>query len=296
MEILTNTNINFLGQRRKTGVFSIAFILISIIAMFVMKPNLGIDFSGGTQIQVMFEDKLEVADIRAALGSEKTAEIQQLSGKNEFLIRIESAKNSEETWKNMAINFAAKFGEDKFQQRSIEKVGPKIGGEMRSKAVKAVIWALALIMIYIAIRFEWRFAVGAVVALAHDVLFTLGVFTLLGLEINLAIIAAFMTIVGYSLNDTIVVFDRVRENIGDTLRTKGYIEKFNTSLNETLNRTMVTSFTTLLVVVTLFLAGGDALRNFSLAMVIGVLVGTYSSLFVASPTVIYLHDKFPKNA
>ena len=297
MNFLIDTSIDFLGKRKIAVIFSAAFLLISFIALFVFQPNLGIDFTGGTQVQVLFKkDGVPVEQLRAALASDKFVEIQRLAdNQNEFLIRLQSAENSEITWENISHGFVAAFGEDSFEQRSIEKVGPKIGGEMRNKAITAVIWALALIMIYIAFRFEWRFAVGAVTALAHDVLFTLGIFTLFGIEINLAIVAAFMTIVGYSLNDTIVVFDRVRENLGDSTRRATYIEKFNQSLNEVLSRTVVTSVTTLIVVVTLFIAGGGVIRNFALAMMIGVFVGTYSSLFIASPTVVYLHDRFPKS-
>ena len=297
MNFLVNTSIDFLGKRKIAVTFSAAFLLFSLIALLVLQPNLGIDFTGGTQVQVLFKkDGITVEQIRGALDSEQFAEIQRLAdNQNEFLIRLQSAENSEATWENIAQGFVASFGKDSFERRSIEKVGPKIGGEMRNKAITAIIWALALIMVYIAFRFEWRFAVGAVFALAHDVLFTLGIFTMLGLEINLSVIAAFLTIVGYSLNDTIVVFDRVRENLGDSTRRAAYIEKFNQSLNDVLGRTVVTSVTTFMVVVTLFIAGSDVIRVFALAMMIGVLVGTYSSLFIASPTVVYLHDRFPKN-
>ena len=172
-------------------------------------------------------------------------------------------------------------------------VGPKIGSELSGKALMAIISALGLILLYISIRFEFRFAIGAIAALGHDIFITLGLFSLLGYEISLPIIAAFLTIVGYSLNDTIVIFDRIRENI-KVLKRETYTKIINQSINESLSRTIVTSLTTFVVVMVLWLFGGEVIHNFALAMIIGVIVGTYSSIYVASPIVIYLHDKATK--
>ena len=215
------------------------------------------------------------------------AEIKRIGANedNEFIIRVEQMSEGTEVATVMEQELVKDFPDNPYDIRSAVEIGPKIGGELRRAAVVAVFVALLGILLYISIRFEFKFAVGAVVALFHDVLITLGVFSLLGLEISLAVVAAFLTIVGYSLNDTIVVYDRIRENV-KIIRRDTPENIMNTSLNQTLNRTVITSLTTLFVVVVLYILGGDVIHNFAFALIVGILVGTYSSIFVASPVVL----------
>ena len=239
---------------------------------------------------------MEKVDIEGQIFDFSKAEIKHFGDLSNVALRIASFENEPDNFTKYLTSKMASLYPDLIPKNeddfilSIEKVGPKIGAELRGDAIMAIISALLLILVYITIRFELKYAVGAIAALSHDVLVTLGIFSLFGYEISLAVIAAFLTIVGYSLNDTIVIFDRVREN-ATMLKKSKLVSVINQSINDSLSRTIVTSITTFFVVLILFLFGGEVLHTFSFAMIIGVLVGTYSSIFVASPVVIYMDNK-----
>ena len=288
MRFLSKTNIDFISKQKITGFLSIALIIAGI-ASLIMKggPLLSIDFTGGTVAQVKFEKPVELGQLRETLSDYgfKGAEIVEFGSPDEILIKTQFSGSSSEISEKLTLALG-----NSFTLRRVESVGPKIGKELQTDALKAIGLALLLILIYITFRFDRYYALGSVMALIHDVLITLGVFSLLDYEINLSIIAAFLTIVGYSLNDTIVVFDRIRENIPKFMK-KTLNDVVNISLNETLNRTVITSLTTMMVVVILFLWGGKVINLFAFALIIGVFVGTYSSLFVASPVMVYFEKR-----
>jgi preprotein translocase subunit SecF len=291
LEIIKNTRIDFLGKRNIAFVVSGILSLIGIFAVVQIatgKANLGIDFAGGTSVQLKFEKPVKVHDIRVALedGGIKDFDLQELTGENKILIR---AKNIEiqlgKVSEQITGVISQKLPENKFVIDSTVEIGPKVGGKLRADAGLAILFATIGILIYIAVRFKFNFAVGATVATFHDVLAVLGIFYLLGREMNLILVTALLTIAGYSLTDTVVVFDRIRENL--RTRLKDPVESvMNLSINEVLSRTLVTSFTVMLTSVALFFFGGEVLHDFSLAMIIGLLIGTYSSVFVASPIVL----------
>ena len=288
MRFLSKTNIDFISKQKISGYLSIALIVAGI-ASLIMKggPLLSIDFTGGTVAQVKFEKPVELGQLRETLSDYgfKGAEIVEFGSPDEILIKTQFSGSSSEISEKLTLALG-----NSFTLRRVESVGPKIGKELQTDALKAIGLALLLILIYITFRFDRYYALGSVMALIHDVLITLGVFSLLDYEINLSIIAAFLTIVGYSLNDTIVVFDRIRENIPKFMK-KTLNDVVNISLNETLNRTVITSLTTMMVVVILFLWGGKVINLFAFALIIGVFVGTYSSLFVASPVMVYFEKR-----
>lgn len=291
LEIIKNTKIDFLGKRNIAFVVSGILSLIGLFAVVQIatgKANLGIDFAGGTSVQLKFEKPVKVHDIRVALedGGIKDFDLQELTGENKILIR---AKNIEiqlgKVSEQITGVISQKLPENKFVVDSTTEIGPKVGGKLRADAGLAIVFATLGILIYVAVRFKLNFAVGATVATFHDVTAVLGIFYLLGREINLILVTALLTIAGYSLTDTVVVFDRIRENL--RTRLKEPVETvMNLSINEVLSRTLVTSFTVLLTSVALFFFGGEVLHDFSLAMIIGLLIGTYSSVFVASPIVL----------
>jgi len=289
MQFLVNANFNFIGKRKIARIFSIALILIGVGSLIIQGgPKLGIDFTGGTSLRLQFEKGVSIGEVRSAIASLGigNAEIKNFGNSADILIRVQEQETS-----GAGITDAIKaelskvFPDNPYVERSKDSVGPKIGAELRTKTVTAILIALVGMLIYITWRFEFKFAVGAIVALFHDVIITLGVFSILQLEITLPIIAAFLTIVGYSLNDTIVVFDRIRENL-KVLRRDTYETIVNTSVNQSLTRTIITSLTTLVVVVILYFFGGSVIHNFAFALIVGVLIGTYSSIFVASPIVV----------
>lgn len=290
MELFAEANYSILSKRKIAAIISGILLLIGLFSLIFHKGlRLGIDFQGGTLVQMQFEENVQVSDIRSALENVGmgSAEIQQFGAENEVLIRVLQGSGQQGTEASEQIQSAlsTNIPDNPFEVRRLEQVGPEIGSELRGQAVLAILSALLGIVIYISIRFEFKFAIASIVALVHDILITLGVFSLLDLEITLAIIAAFLTIVGYSLNDTIVVFDRVRENL-KSLRRETYEHIVNLSINQSLSRTVVTSVTTFLVVSILFLFGGEVIKNFAFALVIGVIIGTYSSVFVASPVIV----------
>ena len=286
----------------KVAVFVSAVLILAGIGSMITKggPKLSIDFKGGTLVAVNYTEAMDINVVRSSLSSVEIdgqsfdfsqAEIKHFGDESNVAVRLPSMENEPEKFSRNFVNkMADAFPESVPENRtefilSIEKVGPKIGAELSGDAVMAIFSALALILLYISVRFEWKYAVGAIAALTHDVLVTLGIFSILDYEVSLAVIAAFLTIVGYSLNDTIVIFDRVRENI-KTMKKVALDEIINKSINQSLSRTIVTSLTTFFVVLVLFLAGGEVIHTFAFAMIIGVLVGTYSSIFVASPIVL----------
>ena len=289
MEFLVGTHINFLGHRRVAFVLSGVVILVGLISLVIQGgPKPGIDFAGGVLLQVKFDQAITAESIRESLDAVgvEEAEIQHFGGNREAIIRL-AARDAESD--DLAGAILGQLNKDHPENHAEfmreELVGPKIGEELRTKATMAIIYALIGILIYISLRFEFKFAVGAVAALVHDVLITLGLFSISGRAITLPVIAAFLTIVGYSLNDTIVIYDRIRED-RRKLYGKSFVDIVNTSLNESLSRTLVTSLTTLFVVVCLFVFGGEVIKDFAFALMVGVVVGTYSSVYVASPLVV----------
>ena len=294
------TNLNFFRLQTATFGLSLLGVIGSIALFFVVGLNYGIDFRGGSMIMVEtpeavapqdYRDLLATLDVGDATVSEISDPAADLTGaeKNTVIIRIEQ-QDGEAAIQNdtvVAVVDALKASFDGLTVLATESVGAKVSGELVQAGALAVGLAVAAVLFYIWLRFEWQFALGAVAALVHDVILTIGVFSLVGLEFNLAIIAAILTIVGYSLNDTVVVFDRVRENLR-RYKQKTLVDVLNLSLNETLSRTLMTSVTTLIALIALYILGGDVIRGFTFAMIWGVLVGTYSSVFVAAPILLRL--------
>jgi len=289
--IKSGVSIDFVGRRFLFMGLSAVIILIGIASLiFHGGLNYGIDFAGGTLVQVKFSQPTTPDRIRKALkgldlGSNTIQQFEESSGE-EFLIRVEKSKSDLVGLSDDIKSTLDKtYGADQVDIRRVEMVGPKVGEDLRRKGVLAIIYALVGLLIYITFRFEFKFALGAVVALFHDVIITIGIFSLLDKEFSLSILAALLAIVGYSLNDTIVVYDRIRENLKKPSK-RSYEEIINTSINETLSRTILTSVTTILVLLSLFFLGGGVIHDFAFALMIGVIVGTYSSIFIASPIVI----------
>ena len=304
MRLIKETKIKFMEQSRLGFYLSGAVIGAGIISLILAGgPLLSIDFKGGTFMAVHFTDPVDVNDIRSAMsivsidGQQfdfSKAEIKLFGNKQDISVRIPHMDEEPENFAQRIISHLRQSFPDEVPEvesdfiLSIEKVGPKIGSELSNKAVLAIISSLGLILLYISIRFEFNFALGAIAALAHDVFVTLGIFSIMGYEISLPIIAAFLTIVGYSLNDTIVIFDRIRENV-KSMKRLTYIQVVDHSINDSLSRTVITSVTTFIVVLVLWLFGGEVINLFAFAMMVGVIVGTYSSIFVACPFVLRLH-------
>jgi preprotein translocase subunit SecF len=292
MELIKpDINLDFVGKRRIAVIFSVALILIGLVSLIVKGgPNYGIDFAGGSLVQVKFVEETTAKDIKAALKDLdlRGLTVQQFGDEaNEYLLRAqESSSKLEGLSQTIGGALDAVYGAGQAEIRRVEMVGPQVGKDLRKKGLMAILYAMIGILIYVTWRFEFRFAVGAILALVHDVLITLGIFSLAGKEIDLPIIAAFLAIIGYSLNDTIIVYDRIRENQGKYGK-QGLEFLINRSINETLSRTLLTSGTTLMVVLALFIFGGGVIHNFAFALLIGVLIGTFSSIFVASPLLIF---------
>lgn len=285
MELLVNKNIDFAAKRRTAYLVSGTFVLVSLGMFLLMGLNYGVDFVGGTSMEVQFSDPVELDKIRSVISSKFGADrIQNFGEPTNVLIHVHEQNN--EVSGEVKQLLTSSFPGNTIEMRSVSQVGPKIGSELKSSAVWATIWGLFFIVVYLAIRFHWKWGLAAVIALTHDVLITLGFFVVLQLEFSLTAVAAFLTIVGYSVNDTIVVFDRIRENTRLIKRGTTFEEIVNRSVNETLSRTVMTSALTLLSVVVLLLLGGEVLRSLAWALLIGIVVGTYSSIFVASPVLI----------
>ncbi len=285
------TEINFLGARKIAMALSLLLIAISLVSLLMRGLNLGIDFTGGTLIEVGYAQPAELVEVRKTLAEAgfDDAVVQHFGTSREVLVRVPPREglNSAELSSRILTVLKQQQGVDEIKMRRVEFVGPQVGDELTNDGGLAMLYALIGILIYVALRFEYRFAVGSVAALIHDVIITLGVFSLLQLDFDLTVLAAILAIIGYSLNDTIVVFDRIRENF-IKLRTGTPLEVMNISINQTLARTLMTSFTTLLVVMALFMFGGELIHGFATALLIGIVVGTYSSIYVASSAALAL--------
>jgi preprotein translocase SecF subunit len=294
MRFIGQTHIDFIRQRRLAFLISGTLIVSGLVSLAVKGgPRLSIDFEGGVLMQLKFQAPVTTEEVRAGLedAGYPRAEIQRFRTGNEVLIRAPSVEGGDVTEKIKSA-LTEKFRDNPFEVRREELVGPKVGKELARNAIWAIIIGLGAILVYVAFRFEFRFAVAAVAALFHDVIVTVGIFSLTDREISLAVVAALLTIVGYSLNDTIVVFDRIREDLRKYHRER-YEGVINASINETLSRTLMTSLTTLIVVLFLYFIGGEVLKDFSFALLIGIIVGTYSSIFVASPILVEWQHRSP---
>ena len=281
--------IGFNKYYNKFNILSISLVVLSLLFLFFKGLNFGIDFKGGTLIELRSTDsKINVSSLRDNLSQMDLGDVsvKNFGNENDFLIKFENT-DKKNVIEEIKLNIDKSFGNN-FNFRRVENVGPKVSKELLRSGVIAISVALVLMLIYIWIRFEWQFSLGAIAALFHDVIVTLGLFSLLGLEINLSIIAAVLTIVGYSMNDTVVIFDRVRENLRKYSDIKIF-ELTNISINETLSRTLITSITTLLALVSIFIFGGEILKGFSLAMIFGVIFGTYSSIYIANTILVRLN-------
>ena len=306
MQIIKDSKIDFINNSRFTILLSGALLLAGIFSLIINNgPKLSIDFKGGTLVAVQYTKPININNLRSELKTVtingqkfdfSTSEIKHFGNKSNVSIRIASMEDEPENFSQNFIDFLRNIYPDSLPENKdefillLDTLSPKIGSELSGKAIMAILYALTLILIYISFRFEFIFAIGAIAAIAHDVIITLGIFSILGYEISLPIVAAFLTIVGYSLNDTIVIFDRIRENM-KTRKKETVSSTVNRSINESLSRTIVTSLTTLMVVITLYIFGGEVIHYFSFALIIGVLVGTYSSIFVASLIVVYMQPK-----
>ncbi len=293
MEIIKKgANFNFTGNIRTALTISVILIGISLLSVvFHGGLNLGIDFVGGNLVQVKFKTPTPIDKVRASLKpTNLDNSIIQTMGADEVVIRIAGSAESKDISSRVSAAMDTFFGKETFEVRRVEYVGPKVGKDLRNKAIMAIIFSWIGMLIYITLRFEFRHAAGGILALIHDVIITIGVLSLLDKEFNLVIVAALLTVIGYSINDTIVVFDRIRET-GRKDASLPIKTVINTSINETLSRTILTSLTVLIVVVILAVFGGLVIRDFAITLIVGVIVGTYSSIFVASPIIIYMDRK-----
>ena len=280
------TNYNFSSKFRLANIISIIFFLVSIILIFFKGLNYGIDFKGGTLIELRSNNS-DASLIRDILKNMDLGDVnvKKFGKDGDFLIKVEEKGDNNKLIPEIKKNLSDNLNSD-VNFRRVENVGPKVSAELLQSGIIAISLSLAAMLFYIWVRFEWQFSIGSIIALFHDVIITLGIFSLLSLEINLSIIAAVLTIVGYSMNDTVVIYDRVRENLGK-FHKLNISDIADLSINETLARTIITSITTLLALFSIFILGGEILRGFSFAMILGVLIGTYSSIFVASPILKY---------
>jgi len=292
MRILSKkTSIDFMGKRRLTLVFSVVLIAASIGSLVFSGLNFGLDFTGGTLIEVGYTQAPSIADVRSNLASSglDDAVVQTFGAATDIVVRIPPRGNEESDAEisTMVLNALQQGIEGEIEMRRVEFVGPQVGEDLTEQGILAVVYALIGIFIYVMFRFQWRFSIGAVLALVHDVIISMGVLSLVGIEFDLTVVAALLAVIGYSLNDTIVVFDRIRENF-PRLRKSTPDEVINNSLNETLARTLMTSLTTLIVLGALYVLGGEIIHGFAFTLIVGIFIGTYSSIFVASPALLYL--------
>lgn len=291
MRILDNRHIDFLAKRKLAMVFSITLIVISLLSFMVRGLSLGIDFTGGTLVEVGYPQAVELSKVRSVLTQAGFggATVQHFGTPKDVLVRLAPSGDEDGAAALSSKAFAElnRAADGTAELRRVEFVGPQVGDELAEDGGLAMLYVLIGILIYVALRFEYRFALGSVIALIHDVLITVGLFSLLQIEFDLTVLAAVLAVIGYSLNDTIVVFDRIRENFRK-IRKGDSGQIINTSLNQTLSRTLVTSGTTLLVLIALFVFGGEIIHGFALALIIGIIIGTYSSIYVASTAVLML--------
>ncbi|MFQ5559744.1 MAG: protein translocase subunit SecF [Nitrospinota bacterium] len=294
--IQKHTNVDFIGCRKIAAFASAGLIVLGILSLIVRGGfNVGIDFTGGTMVQILFEKDIDLKGLRSSIKEigYGDSEIQQIGGeKREFIIRtVVSDSSLSDLGKQIQGTLAQTYPENKAEIRRVEMVGPKVGADLRHKALQAFFYALGFMLVYVWWRFELSFGVGAILALLHDIFLSLGFMALFHIEFDLKTVAALLTVVGYSINDTIVVYDRIRENLRLAKR-KSYTQLINKSINQTLSRTLLTSVTALIVVLILFLFGGEVIHGFSFVLLIGIITGTYSSIFIASPIVL-LWEKRP---
>ncbi|MEK9918472.1 MAG: protein translocase subunit SecF [Pelagibacteraceae bacterium] len=279
---------NFSKYFKIANLISLTLIIVSLLLLLFKGLNYGVDFKGGTLLEIRIEQaSIEIQDVRNSLKNKDLGDVnvKQFGKKGDYLIKFEKTLENNNFIESLKKDITDTLKTD-VNFRRVENVGPKVSQELLRDGLTAIALALAAMLFYIWIRFEWQFSLGSIVALIHDVILTLGVFSALSIEVNLSIVAAVLTIVGYSMNDTVVIFDRIRENLLKFSRI-GIGEISDISINETLSRTMITSLTTLLAVVSIFVLGGEILKGFSFAMILGVIVGTYSSIFIASPVLSY---------
>lgn len=296
IELIKNTKIDFMGKKKYAFIVTgILFVLgiIAIVQIALGNANLGVDFAGGTAVQIKFEQSVQLHDVRLALeeGGIKDFDLQDLPTENKILIRVKKQEEKLGGFSEKITQILSqKFSDKKPVIDSTTEIGPKVGSKLRKDAMWAIIMAIAGILIYVAWRFQFRFGVGATIATFHDVLAVLGIFYVLNKEMNLIVLSALLTIAGYSLTDTVVVFDRIRENIKRMIKEPIDVV-INRSINEILSRTIIVSLTTFLAALALFIFGGEVIHDFALAILIGIIIGTYSSIFVASPVVVLLGKK-----
>jgi len=291
--IKPGTNINFIGIRKTAITVSIVLIVIGLLSVAIKGFNYGIDFSGGTMVQLLFKEDVHIDKVRKGLTGINMGDstIQHYGGSKEVIVRAKATPETlEDIGKKITGALSSEFPNDGFEIRRVEMVGPKVGKDLRQKALLSLFYAMLFMLVYIWWRFEFAFGMGAMIALMHDVLITVGVISITNTEFDLTIVAALLTIVGYSINDTIVVYDRIRENLKG-MKRESYSDIVNRSINETLSRTILTSFTVFMVALILFLFGGEVINGFSLAMVVGVVAGTYSSIYIASPIVLFWEER-----
>ena len=287
---MENNRINFNKYFKLFNIFSIILIILSIALLLFKGLNYGVDFKGGTLIELRATDKqITISQLRQSFLNMNLGDVsvKEFGKNNDFLIKFEKKENNNSNLiSEIKENLTKSIGSG-FSFRRVESVGPKVSAELLKSGIIAIALSLAAMLFYIWIRFEWQFSLGAIFALFHDVILTLGIFSLFSLEINLSIVAAVLTIVGYSMNDTVVIFDRVRENLNKFSDIKIF-DLTNISINETLSRTIITSITTLLALLSIYFFGGEILKGFSLAMILGVIFGTYSSIYIANPILVFL--------
>lgn len=286
-----NINFNFMKWHKKAVYLSSLLIFISLISIFTKGLNYGVDFNGGTLIEISFENNAPIDDIRKYLkdNSYEKSSVQYFGSGTDILIRMPNIISSAEATLSNTL-LAELNREFSFSLKRVEYVGAQVGEELRDQGILAALIALALIMVYIALRFEYRFSIGAILALLHDILLIIGIFSITQIEFNLSVFAAILAVIGYSLNDTIVVFDRIRENFKSAIAENINTESLtNQSINQTLSRTLITSLTTLLVLISLIIFGGEILFGFAFALITGVIIGTYSSIYIASSTLLLMN-------
>jgi preprotein translocase subunit SecF len=296
-----HANFDFIGRRRTAYFFSAAALVLSLVASAVYQVtkgawlNYGVDFTGGSIVQVRIPSAPSEEEVRRVVSARVPgSQVSSFGGSDEYLIRTPGTGTDVATGPadHVLTALRERYGETNVERVRVEEVGAKVGGEMQARALIAILISFAATLIYLAFRFEWRFGVAAVIATAHDILLTLGVMAVLRMEISLPTVAAVLTVLGYSLNDTIIVFDRIRENLKNPRRPE-FITTLNRSINETLPRTTLTSATTLITLVSLYLFGGAIIRDFALILIVGIVLGTYSSIFIAAPALLAIEKRFP---
>jgi len=294
MKLLSNkTNLDFMGKRKLAMILSAILIIASIISISTRGLNLGIDFTGGYLIEIGYETDVDIAPVREILADNgfDDALVQHFGTAKDVLIRIAPREDvNKANLSDTVLSFLKSNSDQELQMRRVEFVGPQVGEELRDQGGLAMLIALGCILVYVGLRFQFKSAIGAIFALIHDVIITVGIFSILQMDFDLSVLAAILAVIGYSLNDTVVVLDRIRETFRN-VRKKSPFEILNLSINQTLSRTLVTSLTTLLVIAALFFLGGEVIHGFAFALIIGIFVGTYSSIYVASSTLMVLDIK-----